>query len=787
MESRRIGRYLPLMAVIAAGLLAVGCSGDNGGTDPVGGSGGSGGTGGTGGSGGAGTCPDGNQDPGEDCDDGNTVDNDCCSNTCQIVNPTCGNSAIECGEDCDNGDTVGGDGCSAICKHEICGNGYPDVGEECDDGNTTSGDGCSATCDVECLRDQECNGDAMEICVIAEGQQFGSCVAQGGGCNVDQNCGSVATEHCGSGNCYCAKNTNDDPFYGVCWHRLDFCATGCETDAECGNSNVFTRPAECVTYHVQGEGDTKVCLPTVIASQTCPPGYVMGGPDDGGLDMTGYCVPQQLFCPNTPCTSDVECKDPAFPVCDLARQICIKGCFINWQQDLETVGCSPGKPACHAMPERYNPDLLNDCATAGTFGTGKCGIECETDVDCAHRGNDVHGNPYVCKNDGGINRCRPAGCVDDMECPEPGSGSEYLGYCDPYQQACTWNNCRMGVDPRNGCGVNDPYLDCNTTHKCVEDEGQPEGYGVCVLKNCIDNGGAMLDCKGGQFCAGEPMISMMTGEEEGEPLPVPDDVPIGVCYDMDTPVWCGTTSCTPGDNSGCRADNLPGRHDDNPGYCFPTQEGAQCYFGCKYTAECPALWSCDSSNLQVRSTLPDAGLKICESDFDCGTGNHCVEPKVSGAVWTGWSSYTDPDTGEVYNQLPFKVCSCKDTGACGGDAVCNEGIATRNPDQPDVEVDRYCSTGSDALCGPGGTLEWWGTSSMDDSFNFFPIFNCSCGPGSDSTCPAIGPTGTIMQDSPTRCGQNMRDRYLCVGGQVCIPKIFNDPATGEQYCGVRRE
>jgi hypothetical protein len=36
-------------------------------------------------------------------------------------------------------------------------------------------------------------------------------------------------------------------------------------------------------------------------------------------------------------------------------------------------------------------------------------------------------------------------------------------------------------------------------------------------------------------------------------------------------------------------------------------------------------------------------------------------------------------------------------------------------------------------------------------------------------------------------GETMRDRYYCVGGQVCTPKMFTDPATGEQYCGIQPE
>ena len=779
-------RCLPLMVLLAAGLMAAGCGGGK--DKPAGGSGGTGGDGGTGGTGGAGTCNlDGNLDAGEACDDGNTVDTDCCSNSCQVVTPTCGNGTKECGEECDDGNTNGDDACSEICKEPRCGNGYPETGEECDDANTESGDGCSAECKIECARDQECDAAAGEICSKATADaRYGSCTAPGAFCNTDSNCRTVDPVRCpGSESCYCKESDAADPMYGVCWQRVPSCGS-CETDADCGASQMFDRPAMCVTYHYSGVGEQKVCLPKNLPARTCPPGFVAGAVDDGGLDMTGLCVPQSRSCPVEKCAEDKDCPDPAFPVCDLAREICIPGCYINYEQNLETIGCSPGKPACHAMPERLDPNLLNDCATAPMYGFGKCGVECETNLDCEHRGDDVNGNPYVCKNDGGVKRCRPSGCLDDMECPEP-SGSEYLGYCDPFKQACTWDNCRQGNDPRAGCGVNDPYIDCATTHKCVADEVTPEdGYGICVLKNCIDNGGAMLDCKGGQFCAGEPMIDMMTGLEStlDGPLPPPQDVPIGVCYDMDVNLYCGT-GCTPGDNSTCNGAGMPGRHpDDNPGYCMPTQAGGQCYFGCRYQAECPGMWMCSSQSLTVATALPAAGLKVCEDNFDCGTGNECVDPFVNGELYDLWPEATDPD-GILHRAAPFKVCSCTNTGTCGGGAVCNEGIGSRSLTNPTTPVHRYCTVGAAELCGPTGTLEWWGEWSQDQDLNFFPTFNCSCGPGSNATCPVPGPQGTVMQTEATHCGMNMRDRMLCVGGQVCEPMLFAPEPGADPACIIQ--
>ena len=66
-------------------------------------------------------CGNGKVEEGEECDDGNTVDNDACSNECEICPPppVCGNGKVEGGEECDDGNTVDNDACSNECKRCI--------------------------------------------------------------------------------------------------------------------------------------------------------------------------------------------------------------------------------------------------------------------------------------------------------------------------------------------------------------------------------------------------------------------------------------------------------------------------------------------------------------------------------------------------------------------------------------------------------------------------------------------------------------------------------------------
>lgn len=76
-------------------------------------------------------CPDGDLDPGEECDDGNDSNTDACLDTC--VAASCGDGFVQGGvEECDDGNLDPGDGCDAGCAVEVdpgdLDGGAPDAG-----------------------------------------------------------------------------------------------------------------------------------------------------------------------------------------------------------------------------------------------------------------------------------------------------------------------------------------------------------------------------------------------------------------------------------------------------------------------------------------------------------------------------------------------------------------------------------------------------------------------------------------------------------------------------------
>jgi len=608
-------------------------------------------------------------------------------------------------------------------------------------------------CVPKCTADNQCPKNTGTRC----DEETGVCV-RAETCAVDASCGSSLNhEYCDGLTCTCIPDTSvqaeDSPHTGVCWRPARTCEP-CESSVECGNGPRFaTNSAECKVFKVGAE-EAGVCLPR--HGRRCPQGMLPADPNQYP-DLGDVCIPQGGDCAKVgPCVENADCTDPDLPVCDPVRQICIPGCSFD-PILLQTVGCAQGR-VCHATPRGSDPSLLEKCETALAYGLGSCDFPCEGNAECA-----AVDPSFVCMDDGGGKRCRPQGCINDLECPSKGFG--YAGYCDVPSGECVYDVCRLGVDPRKGCGSTATYLDCSAAFKCVGDE--EDGVGGCVEMDCLDQGGAERACNRGNFCAGEPIRDLLTGVETGELVEVPSGLEPGACYPMDLDVWCRVGCNSGADCVGKGPTSYPG----SPPVCddFELEEDI-CFWGCEYEQECPADWHCSSAGYEMPCSGSGlgAGIQVCEEDADCADGSRCVEPILNGA----------PATHEPGRE--FKVCECTETGNCSAGFSCNAGIATaaKMPGEPRYEEvqARYCADSSP--CGSKGSCEWTGATTGSGVPISFCLASPLSMPGVEATCPALAGNGL-----PVRQGRMPGDQYSCVFTSICQPgfTLITSPDPTQNY------
>ena len=193
-----------------------------------------------------GSCGDGVEDPGEECDDGNEADDDSCPSgakgACKAAK--CGDGVVWAGEEvCDDGNMEGGDGCEVDCTvtGAECGNAVMEPGEGCDDGNDVEEDGCPSGAMGQCKVAAKC-GDGflwmgMEGCDDGNSEEGDMCPSGAvGQCLAEASCGDgfvwTGMEGCDDGNM-------DD---------TDACPSGvggCVEAAKCGDGFVEAGAEDC--------------------------------------------------------------------------------------------------------------------------------------------------------------------------------------------------------------------------------------------------------------------------------------------------------------------------------------------------------------------------------------------------------------------------------------------------------------------------------------------------------------------------------------------------------------
>ncbi len=480
-------------------------------------------------------------------------------------------------------------------------------------------------------------------------------------CDTPDNClddNDPAKAYCdntGTGlGCRCVKAPGAKD--GACKRRLPPCAP-CTTDEQCGTDPLFFRtpfhePGKCLELD-----GVKVCLETYSAPK-CGCGLAFT------IDSKLYCTPQgttasckdgEFLC----CKTDANCP-PEHPLCDTVRGRCQDLCWYDYDKD-QTVGCRADK-VCNVDPQFLDPVSAN-------FAAGRCGPACAVDTDCTSLRGD-----FVCRPEKKSEpRCRPPGCISDVECPNPVMDETnphfpYAGYCERGGKnagvcicgtATSTCDCRTGKDPMTTL----PYRDCKEGFKC--EEPAPGTPGVCLEKNCIEQGGTVNFCPYDHFCCGEDR------DKDGKPDPCTDFTgqvvgSYGKCYPSPKPPWCLTCE----KHSDCAVAGTPASQKDFA-LCIDfgpdkndAERGTRCMYACETAGNCPKGYACTEFPVD------------CSKDAaQCGDAARCY------------------DTGlKDQDNQPIKYCKCNNAGQRGGECP------VMDPNDPAGVVSRC----SDAI--PGGQL-----------------------------------------------------------------------------------
>lgn len=280
-----------------------------------------------------GGCPNGEVDPGEDCDDGNAVADAVCDETCHF---TCGNGRVDdgFGELCDTGITSGQGACPSSC----------------DDGMACTQDQLeSSACTAQCLN--------VPITAATDGD---GCCPTGANANNDDDC----TAMCGNG----VLETGEVCDTGIAT-GVGACPTSCDDMMSCTADTLMNGgscQAACsnvdITQPMNGDG----CCPpgaTTANDDDCLPGCGNGVVDSGETCDTAITNGAGR-CPTT-CTDGMACTSDVLANGGTCTAVCT---FPPITTPISGDGC---------CPTGANNNNDSDCAPVCRNGVVEQGEQCD--------------------------------------------------------------------------------------------------------------------------------------------------------------------------------------------------------------------------------------------------------------------------------------------------------------------------------------------------------------------------------------------------------------------------
>lgn len=559
----------------------------------------------------------------------------------------------------------------------------------------------------------------------------GAACATSSDCPAPQTC---VTGHCvASGFCIGSPSCNDDSMCAAGQH----CANGC---CQPGAPGTCGKDADCSSHPT-----TPIC-DVAPASGICV-----------GCLFPSDCGPGQLCqdkaCVALPgCSSNVDCRDSAAPVCDVAQRACVQCLGAADCRDAAKPNCDGthhcvGSAQCRADADCAKPTprcqlssgRCVSCLDGTDCPTGKicdpkqlicispAATTCSVDADCASNPAAPH-----CKLGTETAPGTCVACVTDPQCP---AGE----ICQASSNTCVLKQCGVDAD----CASPTPRCDLTgSPHVCV----------ACTAdKDCPNGGTCQPDhtCKApANFCnADQDCAQNLVGQHCNPATHAcvqcvkPADCGAGkTCTAQNT---CASSTCT--SDQDCAA--LAGTTHCNPasGACVQCTAAAQCGAGFKCTAAFTCAPVCTAATQKTDCSAPTPVCKEsaagnacvqCVQSSDCATGQVCTTGNVCVAQQTGCASNADcPPTTPVCNlQVTPHACvqclssadckngmgcdlaahSCTATGAegqvCGAGRTCNAGLNCLDEGGPNGPVCRAPCDPYSAACAPGRVCAWLGFS-----------------------------------------------------------------------------